>query len=64
MIIFNAGNPKGAMLTHENVIADAAGVLKSFEVCMKQITHQCHPHTSDICPTQMFNVLFCVCDSK
>ncbi|XP_067101295.1 long-chain-fatty-acid--CoA ligase 5 isoform X1 [Osmerus mordax] len=25
------GNPKGAMLTHENVIADAAGVLKSFE---------------------------------
>lgn len=26
------GNPKGAMLTHENVVADAAGVLKTFEV--------------------------------
>ncbi|XP_008402069.1 long-chain-fatty-acid--CoA ligase 5-like, partial [Poecilia reticulata] len=25
------GNPKGAMLTHENVVADAAGVLKTFE---------------------------------
>ncbi|KAK2820668.1 hypothetical protein Q5P01_023627 [Channa striata] len=25
------GNPKGAMLTHENVVADAAGVLKAFE---------------------------------
>ncbi|KAM3592274.1 uncharacterized protein V6R79_016067 [Siganus canaliculatus] len=25
------GNPKGAMLTHENVVADAAGVLKGFE---------------------------------
>ena len=27
-----SGNPKGAMLTHENVVSDAAGVLKSFEV--------------------------------
>ncbi|KAM7381249.1 hypothetical protein PAMA_012206 [Pampus argenteus] len=25
------GNPKGAMLTHENVVSDAAGVVKSFE---------------------------------
>ncbi|XP_032429872.1 long-chain-fatty-acid--CoA ligase 5 [Xiphophorus hellerii] len=25
------GNPKGAMLTHENVVADAAAVLKTFE---------------------------------
>ncbi|XP_013888177.1 long-chain-fatty-acid--CoA ligase 5 [Austrofundulus limnaeus] len=25
------GNPKGAMLTHENVVADAAGVIKTFE---------------------------------
>ncbi|KAK7919355.1 hypothetical protein WMY93_010639 [Mugilogobius chulae] len=25
------GNPKGAMLTHENVISDAAGALKTFE---------------------------------
>uniref|UniRef100_A0A668AWJ5 Long-chain-fatty-acid--CoA ligase n=1 Tax=Myripristis murdjan TaxID=586833 RepID=A0A668AWJ5_9TELE len=25
------GNPKGAMLTHENVVSDAAGVIKSFE---------------------------------
>ncbi|XP_047466026.1 long-chain-fatty-acid--CoA ligase 5 isoform X2 [Mugil cephalus] len=25
------GNPKGAMLTHENVVSDAAGVLKSIE---------------------------------
>ncbi|XP_054860761.1 long-chain-fatty-acid--CoA ligase 5 [Amphiprion ocellaris] len=25
------GNPKGAMLTHENVVSDAAGVLKTFE---------------------------------
>lgn len=25
------GNPKGAMLTHENVVSDAAGVLKGFE---------------------------------
>ncbi|XP_056153734.1 long-chain-fatty-acid--CoA ligase 5 [Lampris incognitus] len=28
------GNPKGAMLTHENVVADAASVLKSFEVAV------------------------------
>lgn len=27
-----SGNPKGAMLTHENVVADAAGVLKTIEV--------------------------------
>uniref|UniRef100_A0A8C1W6M4 Long-chain-fatty-acid--CoA ligase n=1 Tax=Cyprinus carpio TaxID=7962 RepID=A0A8C1W6M4_CYPCA len=26
------GDPKGAMLTHENVVADAAGVVKTFEV--------------------------------
>lgn len=25
------GNPKGAMLTHENVVSDAAGVIKAFE---------------------------------
>uniref|UniRef100_A0A673AX40 Long-chain-fatty-acid--CoA ligase n=1 Tax=Sphaeramia orbicularis TaxID=375764 RepID=A0A673AX40_9TELE len=25
------GNPKGAMLTHENVVSDAAGVIRSFE---------------------------------
>ncbi|GLD60081.1 long-chain-fatty-acid--CoA ligase 5 [Lates japonicus] len=25
------GDPKGAMLTHENVVSDAAGVIKSFE---------------------------------
>lgn len=30
--LYFAGNPKGAMLTHENVVADAAGVLKDFEV--------------------------------
>lgn len=29
-----SGNPKGAMLTHENVVADAAGVMKAFEVQM------------------------------
>eukprot|EP00064_Thunnus_orientalis_P010866 superscaffoldBa00001514_g10895 len=28
------GNPKGAMLTHENVVSDAAGVLRSFETVM------------------------------
>ncbi|KAK5851164.1 hypothetical protein PBY51_001980 [Eleginops maclovinus] len=28
------GNPKGAMLTHENVVSDAAGVIKSFEVAV------------------------------
>lgn len=28
-----SGNPKGAMLTHENVVSDAAGVVKGFEVC-------------------------------
>lgn len=26
------GNPKGAMLTHENVVANAAAFLKSIEV--------------------------------
>uniref|UniRef100_A0A8C1BAK1 Arachidonate--CoA ligase n=1 Tax=Cyprinus carpio carpio TaxID=630221 RepID=A0A8C1BAK1_CYPCA len=30
--VFSAsGDPKGAMLTHENVVADAAGVVKTFE---------------------------------
>ncbi|XP_012734933.2 long-chain-fatty-acid--CoA ligase 5 [Fundulus heteroclitus] len=28
------GNPKGAMLTHENVVADAAAVVKSFETSL------------------------------
>ncbi|CAN9508741.1 unnamed protein product [Ophioblennius macclurei] len=28
------GNPKGAMLTHENVVSDAAGVLKSVEMTL------------------------------
>ncbi|KAM9832652.1 long-chain-fatty-acid--CoA ligase 5 [Neosynchiropus ocellatus] len=32
------GNPKGAMLTHENVVADAAGVLKSFETSVEPTT--------------------------
>lgn len=27
-----SGDPKGAMLTHENVVADAASFVKSFEV--------------------------------
>uniref|UniRef100_A0A3B4Z9S0 Long-chain-fatty-acid--CoA ligase n=1 Tax=Stegastes partitus TaxID=144197 RepID=A0A3B4Z9S0_9TELE len=27
------GNPKGAILTHENVVSNAAGVLKCIEVC-------------------------------
>lgn len=31
-----SGNPKGAMLTHENVVADAAGVMKAFEVQKKK----------------------------
>ncbi|CAB1312193.1 unnamed protein product, partial [Coregonus sp. 'balchen'] len=26
------GDPKGAMLTHENVVSDAAGVIKTFEI--------------------------------
>lgn len=31
--VFSAsGDPKGAMLTHENVVSDAAGVVKTFEV--------------------------------
>uniref|UniRef100_A0A8C2ZGK4 Long-chain-fatty-acid--CoA ligase n=1 Tax=Cyclopterus lumpus TaxID=8103 RepID=A0A8C2ZGK4_CYCLU len=32
------GNPKGAMLTHENVVSDAAGVLKSFDVSVTPST--------------------------
>ncbi|XP_044034656.1 long-chain-fatty-acid--CoA ligase 5 [Siniperca chuatsi] len=35
------GNPKGAMLTHENVVSDAAGVLKSFEMSVV-------PNTEDV----------------
>uniref|UniRef100_A0A3P8VP48 Long-chain-fatty-acid--CoA ligase n=1 Tax=Cynoglossus semilaevis TaxID=244447 RepID=A0A3P8VP48_CYNSE len=35
------GNPKGAMLTHENVVSDAAGVVKSFETSIV-------PSTQDI----------------
>uniref|UniRef100_A0A8D0ABC0 Arachidonate--CoA ligase n=1 Tax=Sander lucioperca TaxID=283035 RepID=A0A8D0ABC0_SANLU len=27
-----SGNPKGAMLTHENMVSDAAGVIKTFDV--------------------------------
>lgn len=29
-----AGDPKGAMLTHENVVSDAAAVLRSIEVSL------------------------------
>lgn len=32
------GNPKGAMLTHENVVSDAAGVLKGFETTIVPTT--------------------------
>ncbi|KAM4714933.1 long-chain-fatty-acid--CoA ligase 5 [Anableps anableps] len=32
------GNPKGAMLTHENVVADAAAVLKTFETSLVPCT--------------------------
>ncbi|XP_056285608.1 long-chain-fatty-acid--CoA ligase 5 [Pseudoliparis swirei] len=32
------GNPKGAMLTHENVVSDAAGFLKTFDVCIVPCT--------------------------
>lgn len=32
------GNPKGAMLTHENVVADAAGVMKAFETAITPST--------------------------
>lgn len=32
--VCSAGNPKGAMLTHENMVSNAAGVLKGFEVVM------------------------------
>ncbi|XP_054656807.1 long-chain-fatty-acid--CoA ligase 5 [Dunckerocampus dactyliophorus] len=35
------GNPKGAMLTHENVVSDAAGVVKAFETSIV-------PNTEDI----------------
>ncbi|CAK6965008.1 long-chain-fatty-acid--CoA ligase 5 [Scomber scombrus] len=35
------GNPKGAMLTHENVVSDAAGVIKTFETAVV-------PSTQDI----------------
>lgn len=39
-----SGNPKGAMLTHENVVADAAAVMKAFEV-QKKMKKQ-HPFRS------------------
>ncbi|KAI3365505.1 hypothetical protein L3Q82_010582, partial [Scortum barcoo] len=32
------GNPKGAMLTHENVVSDAAGVIKAFETSVVPTT--------------------------
>lgn len=32
-----SGNPKGAMLTHENVVADAAGIVKAFDVQMNKL---------------------------
>ncbi|XP_073346379.1 long-chain-fatty-acid--CoA ligase 5 [Pagrus major] len=32
------GNPKGAMLTHENVVSDAAGVIKGFETAVVPTT--------------------------
>uniref|UniRef100_A0A665VDX9 Long-chain-fatty-acid--CoA ligase n=1 Tax=Echeneis naucrates TaxID=173247 RepID=A0A665VDX9_ECHNA len=32
------GDPKGAMLTHENVVSDAAGVIKSFETSVVPTT--------------------------
>ncbi|XP_019114769.2 long-chain-fatty-acid--CoA ligase 5 [Larimichthys crocea] len=35
------GNPKGAMLTHENVVSDAAGVVKGFESAVV-------PNTQDV----------------
>nr|XP_061787619.1 long-chain-fatty-acid--CoA ligase 5-like [Nerophis lumbriciformis]XP_061787620.1 long-chain-fatty-acid--CoA ligase 5-like [Nerophis lumbriciformis] len=35
------GNPKGAMLTHENVVADAAGVIQTFETSVV-------PNTEDV----------------
>ncbi|XP_039991157.1 long-chain-fatty-acid--CoA ligase 5 [Xiphias gladius] len=35
------GDPKGAMLTHENVVSDAAGVIKSFETSVV-------PNTQDV----------------
>ncbi|XP_040032914.2 long-chain-fatty-acid--CoA ligase 5 [Gasterosteus aculeatus] len=35
------GNPKGAMLTHENVVSDAAGVIKSFDAAIT-------PNTEDV----------------
>uniref|UniRef100_A0A8C4NNT9 Long-chain-fatty-acid--CoA ligase n=1 Tax=Dicentrarchus labrax TaxID=13489 RepID=A0A8C4NNT9_DICLA len=35
------GNPKGAMLTHENVVSDAAGVIKCFESAVV-------PNTQDV----------------
>ncbi|KAM8837260.1 long-chain-fatty-acid--CoA ligase 5 [Spinachia spinachia] len=35
------GNPKGAMLTHENVVSDAAGVIKSFDAAVS-------PNTEDV----------------
>ncbi|KAK0133523.1 Long-chain-fatty-acid--CoA ligase 5 [Merluccius polli] len=40
-ILLFSGNPKGAMLTHENVVSDAAAVVKSFEASVV-------PSTKDI----------------
>ena len=32
-----SGDPKGAMLTHENVVSNAAGVIASFEVPVMKV---------------------------
>lgn len=44
--VFLSGNPKGAMLTHENVVSDAAGVLRTFEVhVIKWCSTEMNPYT-------------------
>uniref|UniRef100_A0A8C2APG2 Long-chain-fatty-acid--CoA ligase n=1 Tax=Cyprinus carpio TaxID=7962 RepID=A0A8C2APG2_CYPCA len=42
------GDPKGAMLTHENVVADAAGVVKTFEVLHCRFLIVFSPVPSDV----------------